>query len=321
VSDARRAAESPAVHSLNCFSFTVPDLEEARRFFCAFGLEVRQEGGRLGLFTRERRLPWAIVSEHAGHPKQLKFVSFGCYECDFDTLAARLRALGIEHRAPHPLGPEGGLWMAHPDGFAVQVIAAEKSSPDFDATPSVAEPAGLRRAVAPNRSRLEPVSPRRLSHVLLFTPDVARSIAFYEAALGLRVSDRSADHIAFMHAVHGSDHHLLAIARSEGPGLHHSCWDVRSIDEVGAGMQQMTLAGYTSGWGVGRHVLGSNYFYYARDPWGSYCEYSFDIDYVPKGYRWPAGDHPPEDSFYLWGPTVPKDFVTNFELAAVPCAS
>jgi hypothetical protein len=104
------------------------------------------------------------------------------------------------------------------------------------------------------------------------------------------------------------------MAKSDGPGLHHLSWDVASIDEVGRGMEQMYGAGFTRGWGVGRHVLGSNYFYYARDPWGSYSEYSFDIDYVPGDFEWRAGDHPPEDSFYAWGPAVPEEFITNFEI-------
>jgi hypothetical protein len=66
-------------------------------------------------------------------------------------------------------------------------------------------------------------------------------------------------------------------------------------------------------------VLGSNYFYYARDPWGSFAEYSFDIDFVPAGAAWPSGDYPPEDSFYLWGPAVPEWFVVNTEsVAAAP---
>lgn len=78
----------------------------------------------------------------------------------------------------------------------------------------------------------------------------------------------------------------------------------------------MMQAGYRQGWGVGRHVLGSNYFYYVRDPWGSYAEYSFDIDYIAPGQSWPASDHPPEDSLYVWGPDVPEDFVLNTELTS-----
>jgi catechol 2,3-dioxygenase len=60
-------------------------------------------------------------------------------------------------------------------------------------------------------------------------------------------------------------------------------------------------------------VLGSNFFHYVQDPWGSFCEYSSDIDYIPKTTQWEAGDHAPEDSFYLWGPNPPDDFVTNYE--------
>jgi len=61
-------------------------------------------------------------------------------------------------------------------------------------------------------------------------------------------------------------------------------------------------------------VLGSNYFRYVRDPWGSYAEYSFDIDFIPSGYDWPSADYPPEDSLYVWGPDVPEDFVRNYEV-------
>ena len=119
--------------------------------------------------------------------------------------------------------------------------------------------------------------------------------------------------IAFMHGAHASDHHLLAFAKSHAPGLHHSSWDVGSLDDVGLGAELMREHGYTKGWGVGRHVLGSNYFHYVRDPWGSYAEYSCDIDYIPKEERWPSGDHKPEDSFYLWGPDVPREFTINYE--------
>ena len=77
----------------------------------------------------------------------------------------------------------------------------------------------------------------------------------------------------------------------------------------------MGAAGYTEGWGVGRHVIGSNYFRYIRDPWGSFAEYSADIDYIPADVDWPVADHPPEDSFYVWGPPVPDYFIQNHETA------
>jgi catechol 2,3-dioxygenase-like lactoylglutathione lyase family enzyme len=160
------------------------------------------------------------------------------------------------------------------------------------------------------------VQPRRLSHALIFCSDISCSIDFYTRNLGLRLSDRAADIVAFMHGIHGSDHHLLAFAKSDAPGFHHCSWDVASVDQIGLGAMAMADKGHRRGWGLGRHVLGSNYFHYVRDPWGSYAEYSCDIDYVPAEQRWASGDHKPEDSFYLWGPEVPEDFAFNYESAA-----
>ena len=57
----------------------------------------------------------------------------------------------------------------------------------------------------------------------------------------------------------------------------------------------------------------SNYFRYVRDPWGSFAEYSADIDYIPMGAKWPAGSHSAEDSLYQWGPPVPEYFIRNVE--------
>jgi catechol 2,3-dioxygenase-like lactoylglutathione lyase family enzyme len=171
---------------------------------------------------------------------------------------------------------------------------------------------------APSRSRAGTVRPRRLSHILLFSSDVPRSVRFYSDTLGLRLSDHSGEIIAFLHGAHASDHHLIAFAKSDGPGLHHSSWDVATFDEVGLGMQQMIDRGHAHGWGVGRHVLGSNYFRYIRDPWGSFAEYSYDIDFIPATIDWQAKDHPPEDSFYVWGPPVPDDFIINHETARRP---
>ena len=121
-----------------------------------------------------------------------------------------------------------------------------------------------------------------------------------------------------MHGIHGSDHHLLALVKSSAPGFHHCSWDVASINDIGLGAMRMHDKGWTKGWGLGRHVLGSNYFHYVQDPWGSFSEYSCDIDYIPKEERWPAADHKPEDSFYLWGPDVPREFTINYRSRREP---
>ncbi len=118
-----------------------------------------------------------------------------------------------------------------------------------------------------------------------------------------------------MHAIHGSDHHVIAFAKSTSPGFHHCSWDVTSIEDIGVGAMHMTEHGYRAGWGLGRHALGSNYFHYVRDPWGSYCEYSADIDFIPVTMNWSGQSHPPENALYLWGPEPPADFTKNHEAA------
>lgn len=303
-----------AVHSLHEFVFSVPDLEQARHFYQHFGLEVRQEGRMLALYTQGHGQRWARIFQ-SGTGKRLQWLSWGVFADDLPAFEAHLRARGVVRiAAPAQAQDETGLWFQGPDGMPQQLLAAPKCSPSAKA-PRHLPPAHTGQGRAPQRSQVRPVRPRHLSHILTFCADVDAGLAFYESVLGLRLSDRSGAIIAFIHSPHGSDHHLIALARSEGYGLHHSSWDVASFDEVGLGAQQMRAAGYEQGWGLGRHVLGSNYFRYVRDPWGSYAEYSFDIDYVPAGHDWPSGDYPPEDSLYVWGPDVPEDFVTNYETA------
>ena len=302
------------VHSVNRFVFSVPDLEEARRFYSSFGLDVRQQDGRLDLHTFGHPHCWGSVLAN-GKPKRLEYVSFGISAVDEAALRERIERLGLACE-PHALSDGTGLWLRNPDGTPWQLVVAPKVSPSAKTQPSTRATVPPGQGAAPARSKAARVQPRSLSHVLFFTPDVERMLRFCSDVMGLRLSDRSGDIIAFMHGPHASDHHLVAFAKSHGPGLHHSSWDVGSIDEVGGGAEQMRAAGYDRGWGLGRHVLGSNYFHYVRDPWGSFAEYSCDIDFVPHDVEWPAADHPPEDSFYVWGPAVPEDFVTNHEQPA-----
>ena len=300
-----------AVHSVDRIVFTVPEIAPAEAFYGAFGLDVRKSAGRVDLHTHGNAHCWMSVIAN-GKPKALQYVRFGIYAEDEAAFRQKIDSLKIGCE-PHPMAEASGLWLRTPEGIAIQLIVASKVSPNRKTPASPARAQARREASAQARSQSAKVQPRWLSHVLLFSADVLASITFFENALGLRLSDKSADIVAFLHTPHGSDHHLVAFAKSSGPGLHHTSWDVGSLDEVGEGSEQMRSAGFTEGWGVGRHVLGSNYFYYARDPWGSFAEFSADIDFVPATHDWVSGDYQPEDSFYLWGPSVPEWFIANAE--------
>jgi catechol 2,3-dioxygenase len=293
---------------LDHFCFSVPDLAVAETFYRQFGLDVRAGDSCLDLHTFGHPHRWAHVSQ--APRKALCHISFGAFDDDLPAFSAHLAEAGIALLQP-PEGPQGnGLWFRDPHGVLIEIRAAEKTSPD---APSVPRPIArhLPRG-APMRGETDPVRPRRMSHALFFTPDIDASLAFYSAILGLRVSDHPGP-VAFLHGAHGSEHHLIAFAQSSAPGYHHSAWDVGSLEEVGMGAAQMAEAGHTRGWGLGRHVLGSNYFHYVRDPWGSFAEYSFDIDYIPADLDWPTGRPDPANSLYLWGPPPPDDFIVNHE--------
>lgn len=308
---AERRAGVLGVHSLDHFGMTVPSLSEAQHFYSSFGLETRSEGAGLALHTADNPHRFGYVTE--GPRKKLHHLSFGAYADDLVLLRERLKTFNIERLDPPPGFQSNGLWFRDYEGTLVEIKAAEKTSPNrktsFETTSS--EPA-VRGTVS--RRHAPFVRPRRLAHTLLYTGDVEKAVEFYCNVLGLRLSDGSQGRVAFLHGVHGSDHHLIAFVRSGGPGLHHCSWDVGSVDDVGLGAMQMANKGFVAGWGLGRHVLGSNYFHYVRDPWGSYAEYSADMDFIPSNIDWKAADHPAEDSSYLWGPTPPSDIGRNYEL-------
>jgi len=300
-----------AVHSVDEFVIAVPNLEVAEEFYSLFGLRVEREGDALGLYTYSSAHRYGRVI--LGPKKRLQWLTMGVYAEDFEAFKSHFQSKGIQTIASMDPLSSDGLWINAPDGFPIQIKVCEKSSPSMPPN-RVFAPESNGAGRSPNKSKVQKVHPRYLSHVLLFTKSVKASLAFYEDVLGLRMSDSAGDDlIAFVHSPHGSDHHLLAFLKSDDYGFHHASWAVDSIDEVGLGSMQMAAAGFKEGWGVGRHVLGSNYFRYIQDPWGGFCEYSFDIDFVPHTIDWPAANHPPDDSLYAWGPDVKPDFGLNYE--------
>lgn len=308
------ASAPAAVHAIDHYALAVPDLDVAQHFFSNFGLRVERTGSELALRAADSDHVWARILQ--GSSKHLAYLTLNCSEAEYAPLAARIAA----HAAPAQPHPQAryrdGTWFHDPDGNLLQVRVGPKTVAPTPRAGSARD--SEVRGVEGGRSKARRVAPRRLSHILLFTADVLAQVRFYEEVLGLRLSDRSEDLVAFMHAPSGSDHHLMAFSKSGGRGFHHASWDVAGAEEVGLGWMQMQEAGYTEAWGPGRHVLGSNYFCYVRDPWGSFCEYSGDIDYIHADQQWNAGNHAPHDSLYLWGPPPIPTMLTNTELADAP---
>ena len=272
---------------------------------------MRRDGNRLDLYTHGHPHCWGSVYAN-GEPKRLQYLCFAAYADDFDALAQRVRGAGAAD--PHPLSDGQGVWTRDADGTAIQVVVGPKVSPAVKSPrmQAAAPPPG--KGAAPGRSAAAPVRPRRLSHVLLFSPDVPRQTAFYERVLGLRLADRSGDLIAFMYGPHASDHHMVAFAKSDGAGpaslelgrRQHRRGrprrraDARRRATRTAGASAATCSAPTTS--TTCRIRG------AAGPSTRTTSTS-----CPADVEWPAADHPAEDSFYVWGPSVPDDFIVNRE--------
>ena len=152
------------VHSLDHFSLTVPDLDQAKTFYETFGLDVRQEGRGIALHTHGHPHRWGTLTE--GPKKKLHYLSFGAFEDDLPRFREHLNQLGIERLDP-PAGFESnGLWFRDHDGVPVEIRVSEKSSPNAKSVFSaVSAPPGVAGAV--KRSQARVTQPRRLAHILL----------------------------------------------------------------------------------------------------------------------------------------------------------
>jgi catechol 2,3-dioxygenase-like lactoylglutathione lyase family enzyme len=300
-----------AVKALLHYALEVPDQTVGEKFYRAFGL-VEDPARDSAVHLRPAVVKRDAVLLYPGPRKRLHHLAFGAPGDEFEATREALRRAGVPEVDPPRGGPEGGFWVRDPDGNLLNIRPEAPEAPPPDPPLRLNAPGRIARVAERGYPERGGARPRRLGHVLLFTGDLARATDFYTRVLGMKFSDRVPSAIAFLRCT--PDHHNLALLASRGPGFHHGSYEVGSIDEIAMGAQAMLEAGCQPGWGPGRHVIGSNFFYYVRDPWGSFAEYFHDIDHIPEDCAWQARDFPPEDALYRWGPPVPEDFAFNREL-------
>jgi catechol 2,3-dioxygenase-like lactoylglutathione lyase family enzyme len=303
------------VRSLHHVALTVPDLDEARAFFATMGLEPRSSGVPLAFGCVGRDQDQLLLLK--GPKKALAWVCWGIRPDELPDMGRALDRAGISPIDPPPGGAISGLWFRDPDGIVVNVRPAADAPQERPAV-EINNPGQIyaRRARRGAPSRSIDARPRRLGHLLKFTTDVNRDVRFYTEHLGMKLSDRIGDEdVAFLRCAGDSDHHTLALAHSAAPGLHHLSWEMGNLDQVQLCAECMISAGYKDGWGVGRHIYGSNYFHYVRDPWMGLHEFFWDIDFIPENARWDVevADGGPE-ALSQWATVpAPDDFLKNYE--------
>lgn len=293
----------------------VPELEPGIAFYTDAGLKATI-GGNVARLRCAGQNRDSVVLIGGALKKRLHHISLRATA--LEDIAARVSAHGGKI-VTAPNGFENnGLWIQDPHGMLIHLVD-RPTDPELPASElfEINAPGRLvrkrRSAMLPGRSYAA-ASPLRLGHILVFTPDVLASVEFMTGALGMGLADRAQDVIAFCCAKKDSDHHVVAFAKSPGVGFHHASFQVSNPDEVGRGGRALFDKSGKGEWGFGRHTIGSNFFHYIQDPWGSWFEYFSDMDHIDDHDLWTPTNYGMEDSLANWGPPVPHDFVHNYEV-------
>ncbi len=163
-----------------------------------------------------------------------------------------------------------------------------------------------------------PPHPRRLSHAVVTSVDPLATRRFFLEGIGFQVSDEIPElGAAFMRC--STDHHNLLIQMGPVSTIHHTAWEMEDVDAVGRAAAAMVEADPSRHvWGLGRHAIGSNYFWYLRDPAGNFVECTSDLDVIDDAEAWRvATSMRAPAALAVWGPPVPAEFLMPEDVMAM----
>jgi len=296
-----------ALHRLTSITIGVPDVAGTAAYYEEFGLTPTGEGRYATVDGGEQlRL---VPSPH----RRLIELGIGVDDPDdLGRIAASLARLGVAvERAPAALA-------AVDPGTRVRVaVRVAERIRQASTPPTLANAPG--RSNRPTRRadavlREGPVRPRKLGHVVLGSTHLETSERFFIQGIGFKVSDTVSGLASFVRC--STDHHNLLVQAAPIPLLHHTSWQVDDVDEIGRGAH--ALLARDPGrhvWGLGRHHIGSNFFWYLKDPAGNFTEYYADLDCIIDDQLWTPGVWDAAKSLYSWGPPVPPSFLAPDDLA------
>jgi catechol-2,3-dioxygenase len=298
-----------SLHRIRSIAIGVPSVEAVRPFYRDFGLE-ETSAGRFASLDGGEQLRFAEAPRRA-----LLELAIGVDDADdLGRVAAALAKLGVaverDPRSLRAVEPVTGIRVE----LVVEPRVAQKAAPRGP----VNAPGETLRVDARSPAVLGGASrPRRLSHVVVASQDAAVSRRFFVEGVGFRVSDEvPAIGASFMRC--SADHHNLLVQSGPFSFVHHVAWEMDDVDAVGRAAAAMVAADPSRHvWGLGRHGIGSNFFWYLRDPAGNFAEYTSDLDVIADDEAWrvaaSTGVHP----LAAWGPPVPGDFLAPPDVMAL----
>ena len=123
--------------------------------------------------------------------------------------------------------------------------------------------------------------PRALSHLVLFVSDYKKAEDFYVNRLNYKITDTFAGVGSFLKSNANDDHHSLFFIQTPMSSMHgceHFAFHLAGPSELMLAGTRFKNKGYQSFWGPGKHIFGSNWFWYFNSPMGCHVEYDADMD-------------------------------------------
>jgi Glyoxalase/Bleomycin resistance protein/Dioxygenase superfamily len=152
------------------------------------------------------------------------------------------------------------------------------------------------------------VTPLRIGHLVYSIESEGNweAAEFYINRLGFRLTDRSKDGGSFLRCEGSSFHHSLFLFHRVGTEkyFNHVAFEVNSFDEIMMGGSHMKKQGAVSVSGPGRHSLGSNWFWYFKNPCGGDIEYFADMDRMDDNWEPRVWDKAPPYARWMIGDDV-----------------
>jgi catechol 2,3-dioxygenase-like lactoylglutathione lyase family enzyme len=296
-------------HRITSITLGVPNPEKAETFYTDFGLTPLGDH-RFGTVDGGEQLQLAYTPVR-------RLLEYGMGVDDPDDIsraASRLNRLDISHKAN-----ASELEVLDPGtGVRISMTIANRYAPVPFEAPSYNGPSEVVRhnKRADGTVRRGRVRPRKLGHVVLGTTDLERTERTVIDGLGFKITDTVKNAGHFMRC--STDHHNLMVQRAPVPFTHHTSWQVEDIDEVGRGATAMLETDPSRHvWGLGRHNIGGNFFWYLKDPAGNFAEYYSDLDVIDDDEAWDVEVFNGRHALCSWGPKVPPSFLKPEDLGAL----
>jgi catechol 2,3-dioxygenase-like lactoylglutathione lyase family enzyme len=299
-----------SLHRLASIAIAAPRTDAVRAFYRDFGL-AETAPGRFATADGGEQL-----RIEPGPRRTVRELAIGVDDADdLARAASALTRLGIAAE----LGARDLEAVDPATGVRVRLEIQPRLEQKPQARLAYNAPGRSDRVNARSRGALSeaPAPPRKLSHVVIGSPDAPASLRFLVDAIGFRVSDQMAGlGASFLRC--STDHHNLLVQPAPVSYLHHTAWEMDDLDAVGRAAAAMVAADPARHvWGLGRHGIGSNYFWYLRDPGGAFAEYTSDLDVIIDDEAWKVAASVQVHPLAAWGPPVPRSFLAPDDIAAL----